>query len=116
MLILTIIEDPGVAIIDRPGVILKPIKLADVSSLEPTAKFEANKSQKSLVYECYVLTLLLQHTDRLPEQTRKHSSWMCTAHLQTVRAPVATTRYFSCVGPQVNKFEQVSSVGHRMLL
>ena len=41
--ILTIIEDPGVATIDRPGVILKPIKLADVSNLEPTAKFETNE-------------------------------------------------------------------------
>ena len=29
-------DDPGVAIIDRPGVMDKPIKLADVSSLKPT--------------------------------------------------------------------------------
>ena len=37
---------------------------------------------------------------------------MSTTHLQTVLASVATTRYHWGGGPQVNKFEQVSIVGH----
>ena len=41
---------------------------------------------------------------------------MRTGHLQTVRASVAATRCCSGLGgfPQVNKFEQVSFVGHQM--
>ena len=35
---------------------------------------------------------------------------MCTARLQTICVSVATTRCYSG-GPQVNKFEQVSSIG-----
>ena len=38
---------------------------------------------------------------------------MHTARLQTVYASAATTRCHSW-GSQVNKFEQVSSVGHKM--
>ena len=55
-------------------------------------------------------------------QTRKHSSRMRTARLETVHAPIllATTR---CLfmgevgeGPQMNKFEQVSSDHHQLSL
>ena len=45
-----------------------------------------------------------------------HSSRMHTARLQTVHVSVATTRCQYCdgVGPQLNKFEQVSSDDHQM--
>ena len=48
--------------------------------------------------------------------TRKYSSRMCTAHLPTICVSVATTRcqYWWRVGPQLNKFEQVSSDDHQM--
>ena len=41
---------------------------------------------------------------------------MCTAHLPTVRASAASCQYWWGGGPQVNKFEQVSSDGHQMPL
>ena len=48
--------------------------------------------------------------------TRKHSSRMRIARLQTVRASVATTTpdVTREGGPQANKFEQISSVSHQM--
>ena len=56
------------------------------------------------------------------DETRKHSSRMYTAHLETVYVPVsvATTRCHSLEGggkvdPQMNKIEQVSS-DHQMPL
>ena len=39
---------------------------------------------------------------------------MCTAHLPTVRASAASCQYWWGGGPQVNKFEQVSSDCHQM--
>ena len=39
---------------------------------------------------------------------------MRTVHLQTIHASVATTRCHTQGGPQVNKFVEVSSVGHQM--
>ena len=44
----------------------------------------------------------------------KFFSRMATAYLQTMRASVAITRCCSGGDPQVNKFEDVSSVGHQM--
>ena len=41
---------------------------------------------------------------------------MRIAHLQTVCALVATRSQYFVEGPQVNKFEQVSSDGHQMSL
>ena len=46
--------------------------------------------------------------------TRKHSSRIHTTPLQTVCASVVTTRCSWRGGPQMNKFEQVSSDGHQM--
>ena len=39
---------------------------------------------------------------------------MRNAPFQTIRAAVVTTRCCSNGGPQVNNFEQVTSVGHQM--
>ena len=41
---------------------------------------------------------------------------MRTACLQIVCASVATTKYHSHEGPQMNKFEKVSGDGHQMSL
>ena len=49
------------------------------------------------------------------KKTRKHCSRIHTAYLPTVCASVAT-RCLYVGGPQVNKFEQVSSDGHKMSL
>ena len=49
--------------------------------------------------------------------TRQHSSRMRIAHLPTILALVAATRcqyWWGRVGPQVNKFEQVSHDNHQM--
>ena len=46
---------------------------------------------------------------------KKHSSKMPTTPLPTVNSPVLTSGGHQC-GPQVNKFEQVSSDGHQTSL
>ena len=47
--------------------------------------------------------------------TRKHSSKMRIARLTTTHALSTRCQYWQR-GPQMNKFEQVSSVGHQMSL
>ena len=48
--------------------------------------------------------------------TREHSSRMRTTRLATVRAPATRYQYWWGMGPQVNKFVQVSTDGHQMSL
>ena len=50
------------------------------------------------------------------KRTRQHSSRMCTARLPILHVLVVTNRcqYQKGVGPQVKKFEQVSSDDHQM--
>ena len=55
----------------------------------------------------------------IPSKTRRHSSRMSTARLPTVHTLVATRCQYQWEGrggPQVNKFEQVSSDGNQMSL
>ena len=47
---------------------------------------------------------------------RKHSSRMRTARYHTIRASPPDANTGMGQGPQVNKFEQVSSLGHQMSL
>ena len=49
-------------------------------------------------------------------QTRKHSSRMCTGRFSTTRTLTTRYQYWWGGGPQINKFEQVSSDYHQMSL
>ena len=82
LLILTIIEDPGVASIDLPGVILKPIKLADVSSLEPTAKFETKHCLRVNVNAMSLTWMLC-----LTVTTHGHIAWTKNLHAARLDDP-----------------------------